>query len=158
MCFLGISVLQPGCRVWYFIYPLNYKYHGGKLIKRVTKEGYWKPTGRPRKVMASDTKTEIGSKRSLVFHKGRPKGKKTNTKSDKNKTKHENNRDKTKHGSNNRNKAVWVMHEYQLNTATPPNQACSYMLPHVLQYLFTVSSSLMQNSFLFLLLNCEILS
>ncbi|XP_022733907.1 NAC domain-containing protein 14-like [Durio zibethinus] len=119
----GLSVLQPGCREWYFIYSLNHKYQRGNLIKRVTKEGYWKSTGRRRKVLASDTKAEIGSKRSLVFHEGRPKG--TSTK--KNKTMNENNKDKTKCRCYNRNKAVWVMHEYQLNTATPPNQTTFFL-------------------------------
>ncbi|KAK6266275.1 hypothetical protein QUC31_017112 [Theobroma cacao] len=114
----GLSALQQGCRVWYFIYSLNYKYGNSKLIKRATKEGYWKPTGRRRKIMATDTNALIGSKRSLVFHKGHPKGK-TRTKPD-------NNKNKTKHGSN-RNKAVWVMHEYQLNAATPLNQETFFL-------------------------------
>ena len=63
------------------------------LIKRVTKEGYWKPTGRRRKIMASDTKAVVGSKRSSVFHKGRPKGKSMK----KSKTERDNNKNKTKH-------------------------------------------------------------
>ncbi|XVF84334.1 hypothetical protein PTKIN_Ptkin17bG0028700 [Pterospermum kingtungense] len=117
----GLSVLQPGSRVWYFIYSSKYKYQTGKLLKRDTREGYWKPTGKPRKVMDSVNKTEIGSKRSLVFHKGRPKGKKNNTQSD-------NKENKTKHGRcYSTNRAVWVMHEYKLNTATPPNQETIFL-------------------------------
>ncbi|OMO71066.1 No apical meristem (NAM) protein [Corchorus olitorius] len=104
----GLSALQPGCRVWYFVYSLNYKYHKGKLINRATKEGYWKPTGRRRKIMASGSNAVIGSKRSLTFHKGHHAGKTKNKKS--NSTKHDNdknNRNKTKQGSNKRNKATW---------------------------------------------------
>ncbi|XVF29474.1 hypothetical protein REPUB_Repub15cG0124200 [Reevesia pubescens] len=127
-----ITQLEDICKFEPWELPVNYKYQNGTLIKRVTNEGYWKPTGRPRKVMASDTKAEIGSKRFLTFHKGRPKcksKKKSKTKHDNNKdkTNHENNRNKTKNGRNNRKKAEWVMHEYQLNTPTPTNQKALFL-------------------------------
>ncbi|XVF72916.1 hypothetical protein PTKIN_Ptkin12aG0159200 [Pterospermum kingtungense] len=90
------SNIHSGDQVWYFFYRPNYKYRNSTRIKRTTSEGYWKPTGNPRKIMARDMETEIGKKRTLVFYKGRVSG-------------------------NNRNKTGWIMHEYEL-TATLPNQ------------------------------------
>ncbi|XWS31953.1 hypothetical protein CRYUN_Cryun23aG0119700 [Craigia yunnanensis] len=92
----GHSNIHSGDQVWYFFYRPNYKYRNSTRIKRTTNEGYWKPTGNPRKIMARDLETEIGQKRTLVFYKGRV-------------------------SDNNKNKTGWIMHEYEL-TATHPNQ------------------------------------
>ncbi|XP_022759627.1 NAC domain-containing protein 5-like [Durio zibethinus] len=92
----GHSNIHSGDHVWYFFYRPNYKYRNSTRIKRTTNEGYWKPTGNPRKIMARDLQTEIGQKRTLVFYKGRV-------------------------SDSNKNKTGWIMHEYEL-TATLPNQ------------------------------------
>ncbi|XP_022757650.1 NAC domain-containing protein 45-like [Durio zibethinus] len=92
----GHSNIHSGDQVWYFFYRPNYKYRNSARIKRTTNEGYWKPTGNPRKIMARDLQTKIGQKRTLVFYKGRV-------------------------SDSNKNKTGWIMHEYEL-TATLPNQ------------------------------------
>ncbi|CAL1398828.1 unnamed protein product [Linum trigynum] len=72
--------------VWYFLAAPDYKYANSKRANRTTKAGYWKPTGKERMVRAESTGEEIGTKRTLVFYKGRvPKGVKTH----------------------------WIMHEYK---------------------------------------------
>ncbi|XP_050203675.1 NAC domain-containing protein 35-like [Mercurialis annua] len=61
-------------QVWYFFCPRDYKYLRSCRSNRTTKAGYWKPTGKPRKVKARRSKEEIGTKRSLVFYiKDHPK-------------------------------------------------------------------------------------
>ncbi|GMI76186.1 hypothetical protein HRI_001287900 [Hibiscus trionum] len=93
----GRSTLQTGDRPWYFMYPPKYKYRNSKLISRTTMEGYWKPTGNARKIINSETRSEIGSKKTLVFYKGQC-------------------------NSKNKNKTSWVMHEYELNATTESDQ------------------------------------
>ncbi|XVE77358.1 hypothetical protein DITRI_Ditri13aG0056000 [Diplodiscus trichospermus] len=88
------SNIHSGDQVWYFFYRPNYKYRNSTRIKRTTNEGYWKPTGNPRKIMARDLETVIGKKRTLVFYKGHV-------------------------SDNNKNKTGWIMHEYELTAATP---------------------------------------
>ncbi|KAJ9171607.1 hypothetical protein P3X46_014948 [Hevea brasiliensis] len=73
-------------QVWYFFCPRDYKYSGSRRSNRTTKAGYWKPTGKPRKVK-NKRKEEIGTKRTLVFYlKDHPKPRRTK----------------------------WIMHEYDL--------------------------------------------
>ncbi|EEF47100.1 NAC domain-containing protein 96 [Ricinus communis] len=73
-------------QVWYFFCARDYKYLHSRRSNRTTKAGYWKPTGKPRKVKAKRTKEEIGTKRSLVFYiKDHPKPRRTK----------------------------WIMHEYE---------------------------------------------
>ncbi|CAN0889199.1 Protein NTM1-like 9 [Linum grandiflorum] len=72
--------------VWYFMSAPDFKYANSKRSNRTTKKGYWKPTGKERTVRAESTNEEIGTKKSLVFYKGRvPNGVKTD----------------------------WIMHEYK---------------------------------------------
>ncbi|MBA0796867.1 hypothetical protein Gohar_007599, partial [Gossypium harknessii] len=85
----GRSVLQTGDRLWYFMYPPKYKYRNSKLVSRTTLEGYWKITGKARKIVNSETGMEIGNKKTLLFYKGQCN-------------------DKI------RNNTCWVMHEYEL--------------------------------------------
>ncbi|KAG8486916.1 hypothetical protein CXB51_020476 [Gossypium anomalum] len=85
----GRSVLQTGDRLWYFMYPPKYKYRNSKLVSRTTLEGYWKITGKARKIINSKTGMEIGNKKTLLFYKGQCN-------------------DKIK------NNTCWVMHEYEL--------------------------------------------
>ncbi|XP_039007484.1 NAC domain-containing protein JA2-like isoform X2 [Hibiscus syriacus] len=93
----GHSNIHSGDQVWYFFYRPSFKYQNSSRINRTTSEGYWKPTGKPRKIMARDMETEIGKKRTLVFYKGRVSD-------------HE----KIKTG--------WIMHEYELTATDLPNQ------------------------------------
>ncbi|KAK8285602.1 hypothetical protein V6Z11_D08G232000, partial [Gossypium hirsutum] len=81
----GRSVLQTGDRLWYFMYPPKYKYRNSKLVSRTTLEGYWKITGKARKIVNSETGMEIGNKKTLLFYKGQCN-----------------------------DKICWVMHEYEL--------------------------------------------
>jgi len=54
------------------------KYPNSRRVNRATKAGYWKSTGRDRKIKTRRTKEEIGTKKTLVFHEGRvPDGIKT---------------------------------------------------------------------------------
>ncbi|XP_039021438.1 NAC domain-containing protein 71-like isoform X1 [Hibiscus syriacus] len=97
----GCSNFQTGDRSWYFMYPPRYKYLNSKLISRTTLEGYWKPTGNPRKIINSETGSQIGSKRTLVFYEGQCNNK-------------------------NKNKTSWVMHEYELKATAESDQNILY--------------------------------
>ncbi|KAK8693683.1 hypothetical protein V6N13_071255 [Hibiscus sabdariffa] len=90
----GHSNIHSGDQVWYFFYRPSFKYQNSSRINRTTNEGYWKPTGKPRKIMARGTETEIGKKKTLVFCKGRV-------------------------GDHNKIKTGWIMHEYELTVALP---------------------------------------
>uniref|UniRef100_A0A2P2LNM2 NAC domain-containing protein n=2 Tax=Rhizophora mucronata TaxID=61149 RepID=A0A2P2LNM2_RHIMU len=72
-----LSEVKSSDRVWYFFSPRDYKYGKSKRYNRTTREGYWKSTGKHRKVMAKSNKKQIGTKRTLVFHIGHPKGTRT---------------------------------------------------------------------------------
>ncbi|XVE78128.1 hypothetical protein DITRI_Ditri13aG0118900 [Diplodiscus trichospermus] len=87
----GRSGLQTRDGLWYFMYPTKYKYRNSKLVSRTTMKGYWKPTGDPRDIIDPDTGVVIGSKKTLVFYKGRCK---------------------------NKEKTCWVIHEYELKNDT----------------------------------------
>ncbi|ERN12495.1 NAC domain-containing protein 92 isoform X1 [Amborella trichopoda] len=78
---------KMGEKEWYFFSLRDRKYPTGLRTNRATDSGYWKTTGKDKEVFRATTSELAGTKKTLVFYKGRaPKGEKTS----------------------------WVMHEYRL--------------------------------------------
>lgn len=63
----------------YFFTPRDRKYPNGIRPNRAAGGGYWKATGKDKKIMHPQTNKELGYKKTLVFYYGKPvKGTKSN--------------------------------------------------------------------------------
>ncbi|XXG87337.1 hypothetical protein AAC387_Pa11g2050 [Persea americana] len=90
---------------WYFFSLRDRKYPNGSRTNRATRTGYWKATGKDRKVMSQ--LRAVGMKKTLVYYRGR-----------------------APHGS----RTDWVMHEYRLDEReceTPSGLQDAYALCRV---------------------------
>lgn len=73
------SIFKSDELQWFFFSSVDYKYSNSKRVNRTTEHGFWKSTGNDRNIKTGGSKNVIGTKKTLVFHKGRvPGGQRTN--------------------------------------------------------------------------------
>ncbi|KAG2279004.1 hypothetical protein Bca52824_061559 [Brassica carinata] len=85
----ALSMIKSKDPVWYFLSPKEYKSPKKSLTKRTTPSGFWKSTGKDRKVKEGKRRDGlvIGIKKTLVYHEGK---------------------------SSNAVPTPWIMHEYHI--------------------------------------------
>ncbi|KAJ8426293.1 hypothetical protein Cgig2_007524 [Carnegiea gigantea] len=89
---------------WFFFCPRDKKYPSGSRTNRATRAGYWKATGKDRKVVCEFSVT--GFRKTLVFYQGRaPLGSRTD----------------------------WLMHEYRLSEENLLNAKGAFALCRVVK-------------------------
>lgn len=84
----ALSMVESTDSVWYFLSPKEYTSPKKSQTKRTTPSGFWKSTGKDRKVKEDKRRNGvvIGVKKTLVYHEGK---------------------------SPNAVPTPWIMHEYQ---------------------------------------------
>ncbi|KAI3417472.1 NAC domain-containing protein [Psidium guajava] len=110
----GKSLLPSKDLEWYFFSPRDRKYPNGSRTNRATKAGYWKATGKDRKVNSQNR--AVGMKKTLVYYRGR-----------------------APHGA----RTGWVMHEYRLDERECEN-ACGIQDAYALCRVFKKSTTCMK--------------
>ncbi|KAJ0265149.1 NAC domain-containing protein [Hirschfeldia incana] len=94
----ALSMIKSKDHVWYFLSPKEYKSPKKSQTKRTTPSGFWKSTGKDRKVRGDKRRNGvvIGNKKTLVYHEGK---------------------------SSNAVPTPWVMHEYHITSLPPADQS-----------------------------------
>ncbi|KAJ4822253.1 hypothetical protein Tsubulata_028812 [Turnera subulata] len=64
----GLSGMTSSGEEWYFFSSWHNKYGNGGRNSRRTEAGFWKLTGKDKKIKAGHLKKEIGNKRTLVYY------------------------------------------------------------------------------------------